>query len=175
MFTLIKSVDMSSIFLLSCSMSWGDCSFRWYWRNCWPSLFKLPFLIDAKLSGQIAVNACISNKDENKITYLLTTVGQNCTNSLVISEETSSCKINMSHILNNTLKHTLIYLINDLEIPPFFIFTNDNICYLSNKRDTNTLSLISNVILHWRDLVKTFQVLASMHYSKQKQKKNHNW
>ena len=31
-----------------CYVQWvnvrGDCSFCWYWRNCWPSLLKISFL-----------------------------------------------------------------------------------------------------------------------------------
>jgi hypothetical protein len=32
-----------SSFCMFSELMWGDCSFCWYWWNCWPSLFKLSF------------------------------------------------------------------------------------------------------------------------------------
>jgi hypothetical protein len=49
--TWISTVICSGLFLF---VQWnelkGDCSFCWYWWNCWPSLLKLFFpIIDIKL------------------------------------------------------------------------------------------------------------------------------
>jgi len=59
----------------------GDYSFCWYWRNCWPSLFKFSF-------HNVHVN--VSLKDEWLVTVIINNiVVQRCFDVGVMSSNTS--------------------------------------------------------------------------------------
>ena len=51
-------LNMSWSFLVQCFELKGSCLFYWFWRHCWPSLFKLSFvllILVALLSWKVVV------------------------------------------------------------------------------------------------------------------------
>ena len=53
----------------------GDCSFCWYWRNCWPSLFKLSFHKLYSKNGKIKLKSTV-----NFLVYFHISYGYNYNN-----------------------------------------------------------------------------------------------